>query len=277
MIQPFRRVKTKGKKQTPNTETQSVHKQFSRRRYGRRRGDQNDGAGQAWIVSFTDTMALLLTFFVMLYAMSSPEEKEWKNMTESLQASFNRFYGAAYNRGLEDATAIERVRMSRGLDLDYLQTLFETLIRQDHTLKDVRIMKVERGLVFSLPENLLFETGKAEVTPEGLRALYTLGAALDRIKNRIEIVGHTDPRPVHGGEYGSNWELSFARAAHVAAALQTIGYEKPLGIRGFGSARYDDISGGIPEQERLDLSRRVDIMVMEDDARRVKMLDILGR
>lgn len=272
---PFRKIKRKPKKTPPKPQT--VQKYIRRRRFGRRVGDGEASMPPPWLVSFTDTIALMLTFFVMMYAMSSPEEEAWNNMTDSVQSSFNRFYGAAYNRGLEDATAIERVRFSSGLNLDYLQTLFDTLITQDATLKDVRVLQVEDGLIFSLPENLLFESGSAKITPSGLRALYTLGASLDRVKNRVEVVGHTDPRPVSGGTYASNWELSFDRAASVAAALQSTGYEKPLGVRGYASSRYADIGGAVPEQERLDLSRRVDIMIMEDDAGRIKVLDIIGR
>lgn len=272
MMVAFRKLKHKPKK--AETKTPVVQKYVRRRRAYV--GNEQQGS-PAWLITFTDTMGLMLTFFVMMYAMSVPEDKAWKEMTDSVQSSFNRFYGAAYNRGQEDSTAIERWRFSKGLDLDYLQNLFRTLIEQDKTLKDVRIMQVEDGLIVSLPDNLLFESGSAKITPAGLRALYTLGASLDRIKNRIEIIGHTDPRPVTGKTYGSNWELSFDRAASVAAALQNTGYEKPLAIRGYASSRYEDIAGTLPEQERLSLSRRVDIMIMEDDGSRIKMLDIIGR
>jgi len=250
-------------------------KKFDRKRrprYGRRMDD--GGSNGTWLISFTDVMGLLLTFFVMMYAMSTPRETEWQDMTQSVKENFNRFYGKPQFSGAHDAQSIQRVRLSYGLDVSYLKALFESKIAQDATLKDVQIIILERGLVLSFPDHLLFESGDSDVTSEGARAVYTMGAALQRIKNRIEVVGHTDPRPISSGEYANNWELSFDRAAKVAAILQNTGYEKPITIRGNASARYDEIDAAIPEAQRLALSRRVDIMIMEDRGQTTKRLDI---
>ena len=115
-----------------------------------------------------------------------------------------------------------------------------------------------------------------EVKTEGKRALFSLGGLLARIRNRIEIVGHSDPRPItnESAQYASNWELSLARAASVANILSQVGYRREVTARGMSSARYDELPASMPEQKRLDLSRRVDIVVMRDDGDSRSLLQI---
>lgn len=244
------------------------------RRYNRRMGDQAGTAASMWLISFTDVMALMLTFFVLLFAMSNPKKEDWEKFSENVQESFNRFYGQAINRGAEDAVNIAKINFSQALDLRYLKALISNLIEKENSLKVARVIDNGDSLIVSLPQDLLFEVGQAEVKPQANKALFTLAGTLGRIKNRVEIVGHTDPRPVSGGTYPSNWELSLARAAHVAAVLENVGYEQPLTIRGQASGRYEDLPESISMAERLDLSRRVDIVIMEDDGKRLKLFDI---
>ena len=129
-------------------------------------------------------------------------------------------------------------------------------------------------LIISLPQNLLFDAGQDTVKTEGKRALFVLGEMLSRIKNRIEVVGNSDPRPIgpNNQTFDSNWELSLSRATQVANILTQVGYRRNMIVRGMSSARYDELPETIPESRRLDLSRRVDIVVLKDDGRRQNIL-----
>ena len=244
------------------------------RRFNRRMGDNTGSSNSIWLVSFTDIMALMLTFFVLLFAMSNPKQEEWKEFTQNIQENFNRFYGQTLNRGAEDAVNIAKINFSQALNLNYLKALVLNLIENEQSLKIVRVIDNGDSLIISLPQNLLFDAGQATVKPQANKALFTLAETLGRIKNRVEIVGHTDPRPVSGNAFPSNWELSLARAAHVAAVLENVGYDRPMTIRGYASGRYEDMPQSVSATDRLDLSRRVDIIIMEDDGRRTKLFDI---
>jgi chemotaxis protein MotB len=243
------------------------------RRFNRRAGDQIQGPS-TWLISFTDVMALMLTFFVLLFAMSNPKQEEWEDFTQKIQQNFSRFQGALDNRGAEDAINIEKVDFSQALNLGYLKVLVENLISETPELSAVRLIETGESLIISLPQNILFEAGQAEIKTGGSEAIFTLANSLRRIQNRIEIVGHADPRPTRGSNFPSNWELSLSRAANVAALLKNVGYDRTLSIRGQASGRFDDIPQSVPLEERLDLSRRVDIVVMEDDGRRKRLFDI---
>jgi chemotaxis protein MotB len=244
------------------------------RRFNRRMGDSDSGGGSMWLVSFTDVMALMLTFFVLLFAMSHPKKEQWENFTRNIQENFQKYEGQQLNRGAEDAINISKINFSQALNLNYLQALINNLIEQEPSLSVVKVIDNGDSLIVALPSDLLFDVGQATVKSQANTALFTLAGTLRRIKNRVEIVGHTDPRPVSGGQYSSNWELSLARAANVAGVLENVGYDRPITIRGYGSGRYEDIDPAVPETERLDLSRRVDVVIMEDDGKRLQLFDI---
>ncbi len=262
-----------------NTQTEGAPKNVASapmpRRFNRRMGDHEGGGGAStWLISFTDVMALMLTFFVLLFAMSNPKQEEWEDFTRQIQENFNRFEGAIENRGAEDAINIEKINFSQALNLNYLRVLIENLIKEQPALRGALLIDHNDSLIISLPQNILFEAGQADVKSDANKALYTMATTLRRIQNRVEVVGHTDPRPISGGSYTSNWQLSLKRATNVAAVLNNVGYDRPITVRGQASGRFDDIPQAIPESERLDLSRRVDIVVMEDDGRRKRLFDI---
>ncbi len=220
-----------------------------------------------WLITFTDIMALMLTFFVLLYSMSIPEVEKWEELTSSINKGFSKFYSPQQFAGAQDAISIDKVDLSEALNLDYLYGLIEEKVRDNSILDNVVLMPAKDRLIISMPENLLFEAGQDEITTEGKKALFSLGGLLSRIRNRMEVVGHSDPRPIQNqtDKFANNWELSLSRAMQVSAILKQVGYTREVIARGMSSARYDELPDTLSEGKRLDLSRRVDLVVMRDD------------
>lgn len=249
-------------------------------RHNRRAGDMDQAGAPIWLITFTDVMGLMLTFFVMMFAMATPKEEVWVDVTAALKSEFGNFAGAAMNRGTVDEINLDRIDFDQALNVNYLNALLESLIAENKALANVRLIPQPGQLIVSLPQELLFSSGEAAVKPEGARALYVIGEALARIRNKIEITGHADPRPVEGGGTGgfeSNWELSLARAASVAALLSSVGYEQTLDIYGYSSGRYQDMEKSVPDEAaRMDLARRVDIVIMDHDGRSRERLFEIG-
>lgn len=233
--------------------------------------EQEPKAGSSvWLISFTDVMALMLTFFVLLFSMSRPDIESFKDLSEAIKNQLKSYYGKALNRGFQDTISLEKVDFNRALNLNYLKSLIETLLQEEESLNNVSLISMPGGLILSFPENLLFEAGEYELSSEGARALYTLGLTLSRIKNRIEIVGHADPTPISTLDYPSNWELSATRAAEVAAALKNFGYKRDILIRGQSSGRFDDLPDTISLDQKFSLARRVDVLIREDDGQLIE-------
>ncbi len=259
------------KKPNESQKVDIIHIQpvVARRSFSRRSGDTPKGSA-IWLVSFTDVMALMLTFFVMLFAMSEPEKEQWSDIMLSLQSELNSNYGPAFNQGANETINLSKINLDRALDIGYLNLLIKGIVEENEILNEAVISQAEDHLVISLPDSLLFNSGQAEPVDGGLRALYALGGALTRIKNKIEIVGHADPRPIgeRNENFSNNWELSLARALNVASVMENVGYDKEITVRGLSDGRYKDIVSNIPEEQKLNLSRRVDIVVMNHDGRK---------
>jgi flagellar motor protein MotB len=175
--------------------------------------------------------------------------------------------GPKGQRGPQDTIDISRIDYNRALDINYLNAIFDRLREGEPALAQVTAQNVSGRLVVSLPQALLFEAGRADISGEGAEALYTLGGKLSKIRNRIEIIGHTDPDAISedNDRYNSNWELSLARSLNVAAALRKVGYDRPLTVRGMGSALYAGLPETLAQDERMAMARRVDLVIMDDD------------
>ncbi|PCI56064.1 MAG: flagellar motor protein MotB [Alphaproteobacteria bacterium] len=235
-----------------------------------RKQDDTAQAVPLWLITFTDVMALMLTFFVLLYSMSVPVEEKWQEIADSFSSKFNYQESRPHNAGSQDVVSIDRIDKSRALSLRYLKALVKNILKSNG-VKDVLIFENDKRLVISLPSELLFKSGSAQINLKGKKVLFALGGALSRVKNRIEIAGHTDPRPITGnGPYRTNWELSLARSAAVSVMLKDVGYSRDITIRGLSSARFDEMSENATVEERYGLSRRVDIILMDDDGLRIK-------
>ena len=131
---------------------------------------------------------------------------------------------------------------------------------------DIRVV----GDRFVFESSVLFDVGKADVSPAGKQSLETLASAVLDLEREIppdlpwilRVDGHTDNRPIAGGgQYKSNWELSAARAVSVVQYLISKGVEPDrLAAAGFGE--FQPIDQGTDE-ESLARNRRIELKLTE--------------
>lgn len=221
--------------------------------------DQQRRASQMWMLTFTDLVSLMLTFFVMLFSMSNVKLDRWQNVIDSLSQTLAP---EEVKTPAESTTThnIATVFRKRAINLDYLISVLRDKIEGDELLDKVQFMRLEDRLVLALPGDLLFQAGRAVMTDRAREALFRLGGALKTVDNQIGVNGHSDPSPVQGRDYASNWELSTARAAAVANALQQSGYSGPIVAFGYSDSRYNQLPPMPPAQRQL-MGRRVDVVI----------------
>ena len=149
---------------------------------------QGEVSGQAWLVTFTDLVALLITFFVMLFAMSQVEERKWQNLTDALARNLSLVREINVALPADDLD-IETVELLPGTDLDYLALLIEQHMAGEPALAGGALRRLDDRLVISLPGGLLFAPDSATLTEEGARAAFVLTSLLRNLNNRIEVTG----------------------------------------------------------------------------------------
>ncbi len=218
-------------------------------------------AERAWLVTFTDLVSLMLTFFVLLFSMSNVKVGDWQNIIDSLSRTLRptpekivKAQTASFNIGT--------IYRRQAIDLNYLSSVIEEGIKDIELLTDTQVMLLEDRLVIALPGDLLFQPGRAEMTERAREAMFVFGGMLGNIGNEIGVNGHTDPSPLPAGsEYASNWELSTGRAAAVANALRLAGYKDDIIAFGYAESRFEQLPE-VADAERRTLARRVDIVVL---------------
>jgi chemotaxis protein MotB len=96
---------------------------------------------------------------------------------------------------------------------------------------------------FVFQSEVLFPAGSAELTPAGQEQIIRLAATIREVAEKIppgvnwllRVDGHADHRPISGGAFASNWELSAARAITVVKLLIEQGVPpERLAATGFG-------------------------------------------
>lgn len=213
-----------------------------------------------WMVTFADLIALLLTFFVMLFAAYQLQFDQWAALVDSLSQSLNPQRELDLTRP-EAAENVRPVARKRAVDLSYLELLLTAQTDHLTDLDGLSVIRKEDGLLLKLPADRLFPAGQATPTPVARRAILALGGILGNIGNAIEIRGHTDPVPIRDGMYTSNWELSIARAVAIANELRRLGYPYPIEALGFADTRLSEVPNVSPPSLRNALARRVEIVI----------------
>ncbi|MGA9302061.1 MAG: peptidoglycan -binding protein, partial [Bradyrhizobium sp.] len=131
---------------------------------------------------------------------------------------------------------------------------------------DVRIV----GDRFVFQSEVFFDTGQAQLLPEGRAELDKVGAALIELDKQIpseiawvlRVDGHTDVRPITNSPlFKSNWELSSARAISVVQYLISLGVPAQRLVAA-GFAEFQPLDTGNTE-EAYRRNRRIELKLTE--------------
>ncbi len=211
---------------------------------------QSKDYSQAWLLTFTDLVVLLLTFFVLNYSMSILEQDKWQEIVAALSEHMRIERPAVLPVPAADF-GIDFLDETPGVDLDYLKAL----LQQRPSLQGVLLNRLSDRLVLSLPNDLLFDPGSILLRAEGREVLDALGKGLSYIDNRIEVAGHADPTVARNV---SNWELSLMRAISASQVLKKRSGQTVV-ARGYGDSRYDRRPAELANWDSF--ARRVDIVI----------------
>ncbi len=228
------------------------------------------GAGasrQAWMVTFTDLIALMLTFFVLVFSMSSLDEVRWQNLADSLAEGLDSVREQKVPLTRETLN-IDRVTHLPGKNLEYLYSLLTEHMRSSPSLAKREIIKAGDRLIlrfavadFFLPAAAdqagVFAENQRPVVPDlspgGQGLIFALSGLLQSVEQRVSVIGFSPlgTTPADGSAAGSDWTNATAVALQVAEALRGAGYLGRLQVLG---ARRAETSSGT----------QVDIVIQDD-------------
>lgn len=206
------------------------------------------------------------------------EIDQLREQRASLEAQYGALDSTHYAEGLTNAEL-------RALLKERTQALAEVRSLLGEALQDFDsegLSVSERGgmVYVSVDEKLLFELGKAEVSPEGERAVQKVAEVLARNPNiRIMVEGHTDNLPYRskeGDQIVDNWDLSVHRATAVVRILLRNKGIDPKRVTAAGRSQYVPLAAGNDREARA-RNRRTEIVLTPDMDRLMELLGEAGQ
>lgn len=131
----------------------------------------------------------------------------------------------------------------------------------------VTISELKGKLTVNMEAAILFDSGRADVKPEGLGILDKMVETLKNVSDKaIRIEGHTDTVQISGAltrTFPTNWELSAARAINVTKFLQQQGID-PRNLSAAAFAEHKPVADNDTKEGRAK-NRRIEITLVAKD------------
>ncbi|MGO8934581.1 MAG: flagellar motor protein MotB [Terracidiphilus sp.] len=229
-----------------------------------------------WLVSYADFITLLFGLFVVMYAFARADQKKQAQVSRAIDTAFRSmgvFSDAASEpanvSGAGEATVPAHAVMGEEVvsparvkeDLDRMRRDLAATLSTQIAAHTVSLEMGRDGLVISLREAGFFESGSAVPKPEALPTLRLIAAKLGPSPYDLRIEGHTDNVPIHNEQFDSNWELSTARATHIARLFLEMNAIPADRLSAAGYAEFHPVASNDTPEGRGE-NRRVDLVVM---------------
>lgn len=229
---------------------------------------------ERWLLTYADLMNLLLILFILLYTMANVDVAKYQQVATSLRAAFGD--SAATQVIAEGGAAPSMINLENTapsavvpaeLEQQQAEALKEDIkeiVKKEGLSGQVEVSMQERGVVVSIEEKVLFKSGSADLEPESIPTIESIGRVLLAVPGKhIKIEGHTDNVPISSSRFPDNQELSTARANSVWRILvKNVGLNTDLmSTVGYGEFR-PKVPNTTPENKAQ--NRRVDIAILNE-------------
>jgi chemotaxis protein MotB len=155
---------------------------------------------------------------------------------------------------------------ARKAEADRRVAEFRSLLAKFKELIDagkLQVKIVDGRMVLALPTDVLFPSGSAKLSKEGIEAVTVVAVVLKDMKDRrFQVEGHTDNVPIKTAQYPSNWELAAARALGVLKAMVEAGMA-PGGLSAASYGELHPVANNDTKEGRAQ-NRRIEIVLVPD-------------
>lgn len=228
--------------------------------------EEEEKRGGEWILTYADMVTLLLTFFVLLFSMSTLDKQQF---TENFSAIKAALAGKEVSQTTSKITAkeasvlVEQIQMRRQIE-QAQQRVFQDvkLLQTTQGVEGMVSAKLDKGkITLRMPSEVLFDPGSATLKPEGREVIMRMKNFFIKFPDQmINIKGYTDDvLPQQGSRFQDNWELSAMRAVNVLRLLVSLGIS-PNRMTATGLADLDPLfPNNSPENRQK--NRRVEFVL----------------
>lgn len=193
-------------------------------------GEEETEAPNQWMTTLADVSMLLMTFFILLFSMSTLDVQKFSESFSSVQNALGgkaKIGTRAPVTSSAMTTLVEQARLRQRIigEQRRVYDQFRSYV-SDRGLAGVVAATLEAGrITITFPAGVLFPKDGVDLTAAGKARLKTLHAFLIKTSGeRINIRGFTDDLPPGpGSRFRDNWEISSLRAVAVLRYLLSLG------------------------------------------------------
>ncbi len=235
----------------------------------RRKSQEDEGA--SWMDTYGDMITLVLTFFVLLYSMSSIDQTKWQYIAQAFSAG----KGEIINVVVEEPPNVEndpsavyvdenQDENAEQMDLDQFYLYLKQYIQSANLTESVSVEMSKTGVYMKFKDNVFFAGDSDVLLDEGKYILEVISDGLRNVNERIlsiKVSGHTA---------GSNtsdvneWNLSSGRADSVINFMLEQNVCEPDKFSSAGYGKYRPVSSNDTPEGRSQ-NRRVEIVFIRND------------
>jgi len=198
----------------------------------------NDSDGPetpAWMVTYSDVVTLLMTFFVLLMTFSTVDEDDFARA----MGIFTGYAGVAGPGTTDKDSYMGTISLAGRIHEQGLETMPEydplELVEGDLKMRIqaaglgdvVELNRIREGVVLRIGSGPVFQYASVRFLPERIALLNTIGETLRYAPHRIEVMGHCDRYFVPTGAYPTGSDMALARAAVACDHLSSVCHIAP--------------------------------------------------
>lgn len=181
------------------------------------------------------------------------EKEKLQNKVEEMEGTVEEM-----KKAMAEMRSREEEQKKRLQEFQDLTGRFKKLI--DAGTLSVRM--IDGKMVVSLGSDVLFSSGSAKLSTQGVQTIKTVTAQLAAIGKSYQVEGHTDDVPIATAAFPSNWELASARALTVVKTMVDAGMPaERVSAASFG--KFHPVADNATAEGKS-ANRRIEIVIVPD-------------
>ncbi len=216
-----------------------------------------------WMVTFSDMVTLLLTFFVLMLSMATMDKVKFQEASKSLQNAFG-FHStpkhSTFNVPIMPSPPKTQFSAIPLQDTRNLYSKIKTDLELTKINEQVALKRVDSNtIVLRISDSVLFDEGKATLNPQSYPVLRKIADIIRPLPMSMKVEGHTDSTPIPSKTM-NNWDLSVHRGVAVMAFYNRGGLFPMDRISAVGYGAKRPVVPNISQENRAK-NRRVDFIL----------------
>lgn len=223
---------------------------------------------KAALITLSTVLTLVLGGDAYLYLKAFKPTQEANQQIQTTNAELERKVADLENELNLKVAEISKEREAKEREIARVESAKDSLITEmEKEIKDnqIQITQLADKLKVSIVDRILFPSGEADISPEGLLVLERVGNILKNMKDKIvRVEGHTDNVPISSRlqeKFPSNWELSTARATNVVRFLQEKVAIDPARLEAVGLGEHQPVASNETKEGQAQ-NRRIEIALL---------------